>query len=314
MTQPFSPAHDLVGEQHSAHFRVLVLPFIDNGLEERGRTQAQGEGGSSYVTCRGRDGFCPVGRSCLPSCLGDRRVQSRSWASGSPNQDYHQGGPEWHEVCRFCLSTDSFFQFWLCLGPGWSQDQAPRSGWDGGRHSYPTIPMDLCFCAQVLSCRLPQPAHQLSLAQVSVSPLDYSISLLMGPPLSAPKQGASFLNRESGFPFYNPPGLPSMSHLWGPFLTELSSTSSTLVPHTVLLCHCSFCLFPPTRTTGFLETNHFFLCPEIGWKPPEDPAVWESPSLHVAFGGPLISPFQALLPHQCIQLLCKAHQGAEGLQ
>lgn len=31
-TQPFSPAHDLMGEQHSAHFGVLVLPLIDDGL------------------------------------------------------------------------------------------------------------------------------------------------------------------------------------------------------------------------------------------------------------------------------------------
>lgn len=34
MTQPISPAHDLVGEQHSAHFGILVLPFIDDGLGE----------------------------------------------------------------------------------------------------------------------------------------------------------------------------------------------------------------------------------------------------------------------------------------
>lgn len=43
MTQSPSPAHDLMGEQHSAHFRVLVLSLIDNGLGERESAQAHGE-------------------------------------------------------------------------------------------------------------------------------------------------------------------------------------------------------------------------------------------------------------------------------
>lgn len=35
MPQPFSPAHDLMGEQHTAHFGVLVLPFVDDGLGKK---------------------------------------------------------------------------------------------------------------------------------------------------------------------------------------------------------------------------------------------------------------------------------------
>lgn len=173
----------------------------------------------------------------------------------------------------------------------------------------PTIPMDFCYCP----LGYPSQLFSLSQVQVSVAPLDYSISVLRGPPLSGLKQGVSFLNRKPGSPFYNPWASTPCPTCGVPFsldflhhLPHLSSTQSCFVTvHSV---------FPLTRTTGFLETNHFFLCPGIGWKHLEDPAVWESPSLHLAFGGPLIGPFQALLPHQCIQLLCKAHQGAEGLQ
>lgn len=35
------------------------------------------------------------------------------------------------------LSTGSSFQVQLCLEPGRTPDQGPRSGWDGSRHSYP---------------------------------------------------------------------------------------------------------------------------------------------------------------------------------
>lgn len=43
VTQTFSPAHDLMSEQHSAHFGVLVLPLIDDGLGGEGeRTGLRG--------------------------------------------------------------------------------------------------------------------------------------------------------------------------------------------------------------------------------------------------------------------------------
>lgn len=40
--QPFSPAHDLMSEQHTAHFGVLVLPFIDDGLGKKKCTSLGG--------------------------------------------------------------------------------------------------------------------------------------------------------------------------------------------------------------------------------------------------------------------------------
>lgn len=42
-----------MGEQHSAHFWVLVLPLIDDGLGEGESAQAQVAVGSSYVQVQG---------------------------------------------------------------------------------------------------------------------------------------------------------------------------------------------------------------------------------------------------------------------
>lgn len=156
---PFSPAHDLVGEQHAAHLRVFVLPLIDDGLGEGGRAQAQVAVGSSYVPVQGRDGHCPLGTPYPPSHseegLGVRagtgnltpqtRITTRTGPSGTDSID---------SVCpQAVLSRCS---------SAW--EQGPRPGWDGGRHSYPHA------------------SHPYHLpAQARVSPLDYWVSFPTAP-------------------------------------------------------------------------------------------------------------------------------------
>lgn len=67
VTQPFSPAHDLMGEQHSAHFRVLVLTLIDDGLgrEEEHRLERKE---APLLSKRSRErGMAPPPGKIIPS-------------------------------------------------------------------------------------------------------------------------------------------------------------------------------------------------------------------------------------------------------
>lgn len=118
VTQPISPAHNLVGEQHSAHFGVLVLPFIDDGLGE-GKCAGWRERSSSGVQAGAEVGLwvytgislaCMEERSCplekiMPSSALLWRspgVQSKPWRTLRLNQDHHGAGGK---IYRFCLSA-----------------------------------------------------------------------------------------------------------------------------------------------------------------------------------------------------------------
>ena len=58
---PGSPAHDLVGQQHAAHLRVLVLALVDDGL--RGRQAEAGLRGARGGGAPSPPGLCgPRGR------------------------------------------------------------------------------------------------------------------------------------------------------------------------------------------------------------------------------------------------------------
>lgn len=97
MSQTFSPAHDLMGEQHAAHFGVLVLPLIDDCLGERRNAQAQEEEGCSQIQVQGRYGPYSQGRSCTPTCSGAPKKAEQELGPGSPNQE-PQRGLRWARV------------------------------------------------------------------------------------------------------------------------------------------------------------------------------------------------------------------------
>jgi hypothetical protein len=126
VTQSISPAHDLVGEQHSAHFRVLVLPLIDDGLGEGEVRRVEGKevplksrwwhrGGPVglhwHLPSPGR-GEALLPEKIMPSTLlwGSPGVQSRSLAAQveenplPSNQDHHQGGKNGMRFAE-CLSA-----------------------------------------------------------------------------------------------------------------------------------------------------------------------------------------------------------------
>jgi hypothetical protein len=132
VTQSISPAHDLVGEQHSAHFRVLVLPLIDDGLGEGEVRRVEGKevplksrwwhrGGPVglhwHLPSPGR-GEALLPEKIMPSTLlwGSPGVQSRSLESCCPGGGEPltlkpgppSGWQEWHEICRV----------FICLEPG----------------------------------------------------------------------------------------------------------------------------------------------------------------------------------------------------
>lgn len=46
-TYTYVPAHDLMGEQDSAHFRILVLSLVDDGLKKRDGRQIR----NNHVVC-----------------------------------------------------------------------------------------------------------------------------------------------------------------------------------------------------------------------------------------------------------------------
>lgn len=176
VSQPFSPAHDLVGEQHAAHLRVFVLPLIDDGL---GRGKGTGSSGCGLLlgpSAAGR--WAPPPGNTIPSkplCggLGVRAgTGSPAPQTGITTRTDSSGTNSIDSVCpQAALSRSS---------SAW--DQGPRSGGDeGGDTLIPTLPMalgDLCFCSH---CPLGSPSWFIRLplchpyhlpAQARVSPLE----------------------------------------------------------------------------------------------------------------------------------------------
>lgn len=240
VTQTFSPAHDLMGEQHSAHFRVLVLPLIDDGLGETGSAQAQG-GGSSDVKCRGRWAL-PLGKIMPSKSLGGAEDCKAGPGSLAPQTrtTTRSGKSGMRSVDSVCLQA-AFSRSCYAWGQGGSLTKDQGQAEMGVDIPVLTIPMalvDLCFCSQALSSRPSQPANHplpptLSFPQSRPASLPWTIgsasSRIPWPPLL--KQGASFLNANLASHFITP-WASQPPPTWGvPFSQTSSNLFHTCPPH-----------------------------------------------------------------------------------
>lgn len=177
----------------------------------------------------------------------------------------------------------------VCPQAALSRPQGPSSGCQWGRHTpFSTVLMplvDLCLLfrstvplgsphwplSPSLSRPQPRPACPLC-AGGSASPR------VPQQPLCPKAGNRSFENRSSGCPHYNPLRSPAGPPSWGPCLSR-PSIPSTFVPCTVPLA-AAWSAPHTAVTTGFLEINHFFLCPGIRWRLPEGCG---KARLHLAF-------------------------------
>lgn len=101
VTRPFSPAHDLVGEQHSAHFGVLVLPLVDDGL---------GKGKEAPLKAKDKGPVAPApGKSTPSNSLWGPRSAKRGLGAW-----IHQPGPPPESARGACLSTGRASWSQLC--------------------------------------------------------------------------------------------------------------------------------------------------------------------------------------------------------
>ena len=257
--QPFSPAHDLMSEQHTAHFGVLVLPLVDDGLRKE---KCMSLGGRRLLSRPGEGQVGPPPREeyALQLSLGAQECKAgagnRASQTGTAIRMGKNGVRSTESVRpQAALSGDS-----SALGHGGPPTtltktrhmlQPPRFSQASSLQALPPAPHpgNLCRPGQRLPLGLlklpltPQPVPSLSLAL---------------------KQGVSFLNAHLASNLKRL-GLPAIPHLWVSFsvdslqpLPRLSAIQSHFAT--------SQSASQTIVTTGILETHHFFLFPGIGWR------------------------------------------------
>lgn len=207
-------------------------------------------------------------------------MQSRSWEPSFPNRDHHQNGQEWGEVYRFCPQA-ALSGANSALGQG-----CPPITLTKTRHILQTPRFSQASSPQALppaprlrspSLSSPQARSEASSGTVGSAP-NPSTSLQPFFGLEArsklPKCTFGFQLKTSG-----PTSHPSFVGL---SLCGQSPTSSTLVGHTIPLCHFPVCL--PDHSDHRHPRNAPLLPLPWAWvEAAGSLSVWESPSLHLQF-------------------------------